>query len=96
MKLGDDLFNLTVEWISTLSTEFVEERRNSIIAALHENYWQLDSYVHSRTYLNRIGIFQEGGKIEFSPSSNNGLQAEFEPRTVSEEVCSLQVGAVAA
>lgn len=95
-KLGDDLFRLTIEWMSTPGAEPVKERRNAIITGLHENYWKLDPYVRSRTYLDRTGVIQEGGKIEFYPASKNGLQAEVEPKVLSEDVDGLRVSAVTA
>lgn len=95
-KLGEDLFKLTVEWVSTPGAESVREQRDSVIAALHENYWKLDPYVRSRTYLDRTGVIQEGGKIEFYPSSNDRLPSEVEPKTLSEEAGGLQVGPVGA
>ena len=73
-KLGDDLFAVTTEWISTSQAdsgaESVTSRRDEAIKKMSDNYWELDPYVRSRTILDRTGVIQGGGKTEFYPTQS--------------------------
>lgn len=74
----------------------MHERRDSIISQLHQNYWRLDPYVRSRTYLDRGGVIQEGGKIDFYPAVKEEFQGEIEPKTLPDVAEDVPLGAVTA
>lgn len=72
-RLVDDFFQLTTEWVSSTSEETdssLKSRREEIVLQLRANYWKLDPHVRSRSWLDRTGVIQEGGKIEFYPPAN--------------------------
>lgn len=96
-KLGDELFRMNVEWISGTNDDAFLERRDAVIKQLSENYWQLDPYVRARSILDRTGIVQEGGKVDFYPApvEEVQIQTEVEPKVIS-EVTNTQDTAVAA
>ncbi|KAI1127634.1 phosphatidylinositol transfer protein [Nemania abortiva] len=62
-----------------------EHLRRTEIEALRANYWTLDPYVRSRTYLDRAGVIRPGGSIEFYPDRkvDVGIRAEDEKRRTS-------------
>ncbi|KAF9891469.1 hypothetical protein FE257_003935 [Aspergillus nanangensis] len=66
--IGTLLLSVTADWIATKSDE---ERtlahREDVVEELHQNYWRLDPYVRGRNHLDRTGVIQEGGKIDFYP-----------------------------
>ena len=64
-KLGDDLFSVTAEWLSNPQTDLLKSHRDDVIKQLHDNYWELDPYVRSRTILDRTGVIKGGGRTDF-------------------------------
>jgi hypothetical protein len=59
----------TAEWaFLELESDAAKEkatRRNEIAGQLGVNYWKLDPYIRSRTYYHRVGVVDEGGKVDF-------------------------------
>ncbi|KAI0406656.1 CRAL-TRIO domain-containing protein [Xylaria palmicola] len=53
-----------------------EMLRREAAEALRVNYWALDPYVRSRTYLDRAGVIRPGGSIEFYPDRTAAAAAE--------------------
>jgi hypothetical protein len=43
-------------------------RRAELVEELKANYWRLDPYVRARTYYDRCGMINPGGKIKFYPN----------------------------
>ncbi|KAL2117551.1 hypothetical protein VTJ04DRAFT_7211 [Mycothermus thermophilus] len=71
-KLYKEYEDATLEWINTPSTagdaaEKIKARRNDIAARLRADYWNLDPYVRARSYYDRIGVLQPGGKLDWYP-----------------------------
>jgi hypothetical protein len=66
----------TFDWIASGSPE-VKAERDELAHKLNINYWTLDPYIRARTYYDRTGMIQKGGKIEFYPSKPvvNGADA---------------------
>jgi hypothetical protein len=96
-KLGDELFTLTAEWISSSKSDPWPARRDEVITKLRENYWQLDPYVRARSILDRTGVIKEGGSIDFYPTTvSASTQVDEKPKIVTEHVDNVQVSAVAA
>ncbi|KAB8226154.1 CRAL-TRIO domain-containing protein [Aspergillus novoparasiticus] len=79
-QIGEELFEATSMWLSAKDKGNMgdasqqKDRRADIAMRLRENYWKLDPYVRSRTLLDRIGVIQAHGNIEFYP--NKGGQGE--------------------
>lgn len=76
-KLGDELFRLTTEWISSpgqTADPSVKSSRDEVVKELRENYWKLDPYVRARTFMDRTGVIQGGGKIDFYADSKPKTQ----------------------
>lgn len=97
-KLGDELFTLTSEWISSSKNDPSPSRRDEVITKLRDNYWQLDPYVRARTILDRTGVIKEGGHVDFYPvtaPTSASTQVEEKPM-VTEHVENAQIPAVAA
>lgn len=67
-NLGDELYKATAEWISGCKSDAMLNRRKETIEKLRLNYWQVDPYIRARSLMDRTGVIQEGGKIDFYPS----------------------------
>ncbi|PYH95691.1 CRAL/TRIO domain protein [Aspergillus ellipticus CBS 707.79] len=76
LRIGEDLLLRTAAWITANQQKDREAikattaLRAETIESLRQNYWQLDPYVRGRTHLDRVGVIQEGGTIDFYPSPN--------------------------
>jgi hypothetical protein len=58
----------TLEWIQgTGNLNAVKKSRNEIASKLKVDYWGLDPYVRARSYYDRVGMINPGGKIQFYP-----------------------------
>lgn len=57
---------LTVGWVKE-GAQGAKEERGRLADKLRENYWRLDPYVRGRSLYDRIGMINEGGRIEFFP-----------------------------
>lgn len=57
------------ETLSWASGEDAGEGRTRLAQRIAENYWRLDPYVRARSLYDRSGVINEGGKINFYPSS---------------------------
>ncbi|KAN0101902.1 hypothetical protein V8E51_012412 [Hyaloscypha variabilis] len=58
----------TLEWIQgTGDQNAVKKSRNEIASKLKVDYWGLDPYVRARSYYDRVGMINPGGKIQFYP-----------------------------
>lgn len=74
-ELAKEMQAATISWISANSKNNKEaiatatEERNKLVERLRAQYWELDPYVRSRSFYDRLNIIQGGGKIEFYPNS---------------------------
>lgn len=75
-KLGDELFQLSVEMLSDSKSESLQSRRDEVITKLSECYWRLDPYVRARTLLDRTGVIKESGQVDFYPSRTENAQPQ--------------------
>lgn len=58
----------TLEWIyDSGKDETVKRKRNEIAIKLRDDYWKLDPYVRARSYYDRIGMINPGGRLQFYP-----------------------------
>ena len=58
----------THEWIRT-SQDATRQKKNELAEKLRTGYWQLDPYIRARSMYDRTGIIQNGGKVDFYPTS---------------------------
>jgi hypothetical protein len=58
----------TLDWIhGSGDVSAVKLRRNELANALKEDYWRLDPYLRARSFYDRTGMINPGGKISFYP-----------------------------
>jgi hypothetical protein len=59
----------TVNWIHAgdVGAEGLKMKRNELANGLKTDYWRLDPYVRARSYYDRVGLINPGGRIEFYP-----------------------------
>ncbi len=76
----------TLEWIhATGEVEAVKKRRNEIAGKLKTDYWGLDPYIRARSYYDRVGMINPGGKIQFYPAKEEKtIIPQTEPAEVAE------------
>ncbi|KAF4556333.1 CRAL/TRIO domain-containing protein 3 [Elsinoe fawcettii] len=63
--VAEEYERLTVTWVKEGKRD--KELREKLAGRLRENYWRLDPYVRARSLYDRIGMINEGGKVEFYP-----------------------------
>lgn len=95
MKLGDELYTVSAEWISGCNNESLLSRRNEVIAKLRDNYWQIDPYIRARSLMDRTGVIKEGGKVDFYPSKAP-VQVDEKSEITTEHVDNAQLATAAA
>ncbi|KAJ5224660.1 uncharacterized protein N7469_008163 [Penicillium citrinum] len=90
-SLGDELFRLTASLVSNPEDSASQGRRDETIKQLRDNYWVLDPYIRARTLLDRTGVLQEGGKVDFYPSAKSSVSDD---KVISNEKSNLSTGQV--
>ncbi|KAG9192239.1 hypothetical protein G6011_10973 [Alternaria panax] len=64
-----DKYETTVlEWVHAGDGAPAEEKRkerDAVAEELRQNYWKLDPYIRARSLYDRVGILQDGGKLDF-------------------------------
>ncbi|OLN87707.1 CRAL-TRIO domain-containing protein C3H8.02 [Colletotrichum chlorophyti] len=61
----------TQQWINEAGTDkesAIKARREELALKLREDYWKLDPYIRAKSFLDRTGVIQEGGKINMYPT----------------------------
>lgn len=69
----------TLQWIHHPKGEKgaeIKARRASLANRLRDDYWVVDPYLRARSYYDRIGVLQPGGKIDFYPSAKKEVEVE--------------------
>jgi hypothetical protein len=61
--------NVTLDWIRGKETnpDAVRATRNELANKLRDDYWRLDPFIRARSYYDRIGMINPGGRIQFYP-----------------------------
>ena len=63
-------------WINgTTTVEAARKKRDDVARKLREDYWNLDPYVRARSYYDRVGMLNPGGKLQFYPEKKTGKVA---------------------
>jgi hypothetical protein len=58
----------TLDWIhGNGDVEALKKSRNEIAGKLKVDYWGLDPYIRARSYYDRVGMINPGGRIQFYP-----------------------------
>lgn len=59
---------LTAEWIGEggADSAAIQSRRTELAQQLMKGYWDLDPYVRARSFYDRVGVLQPGGKVDWS------------------------------
>ncbi|OQD82261.1 hypothetical protein PENANT_c022G08495 [Penicillium antarcticum] len=71
--IGEEFLSATSSWIDASKAKDAskiqasESERAYLVERLRVNHWKLDPYVRARLSLDRMGVIQEGGKIDFYP-----------------------------
>ncbi|KAF6818406.1 cral trio domain protein [Colletotrichum plurivorum] len=68
----------TLQWIKDAGTEkeaAIKLQREELAQKLRDDYWKLDPYIRAKCVLDRTGVINEGGKVDFYPKTlpTNGL-----------------------
>lgn len=62
----DEFEKATLEWINGEGDlESFKKKRHEIANKLKDDYWVLDPYIRARSYYDRVGLINPGGKLEF-------------------------------
>ncbi|KAI1847697.1 hypothetical protein JX265_009126 [Neoarthrinium moseri] len=80
--LYDQYEQKTHQWFKEKDAEkraSIKAERNEVAKKLKDGYWILDPYVRSRSLYDRVGILNEGGKLEYhvwnKSAPTNGVAA---------------------
>jgi hypothetical protein len=74
--LVNDYEKATLDWINgTGDIAAVKTKRNELANGLRDDYWRLDPYVRARSIYDRVGLIQQGGKLQFYPSKEEPAAA---------------------
>jgi len=68
-RIVEDYEQATLEWINSgaaMSSD-IRVKRDRIANSLKIDYWRLDPYIRARSYYDRIGLINPGGRIQFYP-----------------------------
>lgn len=77
-KLVDKYEQATLDWIENTNASTVSDvknKRNLLANELRDDYWRLDPYLRARTVYDRMGMLQEGGKLQFYPPQSKPVAA---------------------
>lgn len=67
----------TLEWIhDNGKDEAIKTKRDVLANKLREDYWKLDPYIRARSYYDRVGLLNPGGKLQFYPEKTTAPDAE--------------------
>ncbi|KAK0725302.1 hypothetical protein B0H67DRAFT_481503 [Lasiosphaeris hirsuta] len=69
----------TLQWIQHPEGEKgaeIKARRAALASRLRDDYWVVDPYLRARSYYDRIGVLQPGGKIDFYPLAKKEVEVE--------------------
>lgn len=70
---------LTHAWIAAghmgENTEEIRRKRDALAKSLKRGYWELDPFIRARSFYDRTGVIQSGGKINFHPQPQDAPQS---------------------
>ena len=77
-----DYEKATLDWIhGQVDSAEIKKKRDELANSLKDDYWRLDSYVRARSYYDRVGMLNSGGRLQFypqktAPPTTNGSKVE--------------------
>ncbi|KAJ5924188.1 hypothetical protein N7466_008375 [Penicillium verhagenii] len=79
LQIGEEFLTATAEWIEAAKAkdkskiQSAASERTFLAERLRVNHWKMDPYIRARLCLDRMGVIQEGGKVDFYPKeTTNG------------------------
>jgi hypothetical protein len=74
----------TLDWIENNAAPNISDikaKRHTLATELKEDYWRLDPYIRARSFYDRSGMIQQGGKLQFYPdkpiaAQNSGQEVQ--------------------
>ncbi|KAK5789014.1 hypothetical protein VI817_008138 [Penicillium citrinum] len=85
-QIGEEYLTSTSEWIDAAKskdktkTQSVASQRSYLAERLRVNYWKLDPYVRARLCLDRMGVIQKDGKVNFYPKEGEIEEMKHSPK----------------
>ncbi|KAL0936690.1 cral trio domain protein [Colletotrichum truncatum] len=73
----------TLQWIKEAGTDneaSIKKQREELAQKLRDDYWKLDPYLRAKCVLDRTGVINEGGKIDFYPKTVAAGQTNGAPK----------------
>ncbi|KAJ5914534.1 hypothetical protein N7504_003417 [Penicillium tannophilum] len=73
-QIGEEFLTATAEWNEAAKAkdktkvQAAASQRTFLAERLRVNHWKTDPYIRARLYLDRAGVIQEGGKVDFYPT----------------------------
>lgn len=74
-SLVSEFEEATLQWVNAdekVDKPALKTKRDDLARKLKEDYWRLDPYVRARSFYDRTGVIQPGGKIDFYPKTPPG------------------------
>lgn len=74
LQIGEEFLTATAEWNDAAKAkdktkvQTAASQRTFLAERLRVNHWKTDPYTRARLYLDRAGVIQEGGKVDFYPT----------------------------
>lgn len=66
----------TLDWIhETGDVAAVKTKRNQLANTLRDDYWRLDPYIRAKSFYDRTGMINSGGRIQFYPGKETAAPA---------------------
>ncbi|KAJ5625320.1 hypothetical protein N7510_001629 [Penicillium lagena] len=76
-QIGEEFLTATSTWVEAAKSKNSDEVKNAasqrafLAERLRVNHWKLDPYTRARLCLDREGVIQEGGKIDYYPKGDD-------------------------
>ena len=69
-----DFEKATLDWIHNRGESVdTKSKRTELADSLKEDYWKLDPYIRARSYYDRVGMLNSGGRLQFYQQKTSAL-----------------------
>ncbi|TAQ84594.1 hypothetical protein B7494_g7065 [Chlorociboria aeruginascens] len=77
-----------LHWINAGETNAsgTKIKRQELANTLRENYWRIDPYLRARSYYDRVGTINPGGRLQFYPLKSEEKPASGEVATSADDI----------
>ena len=98
-KLYREYEQATLEWLRIAEeggdqTE-IKKKRDEIAEKLRVDYWKIDPYLRARSYYDRIGVLQPGGRLNWYPEEKKAEEQQSQGNGAAEKVEAVVTAAAA-